>query len=146
MNEWWLLGSMLLLLGVALPVALYPLRKPKVSLFMLVPILSCFIAFSYWRWGAFPEWQHYMQQQRKQQQIQALLQSIHGPQDIITQLKARLKTDPKSAKGWYLLGRLYASQAQWAEAHDAFAKAYDLKPLDEQIRVNYAQSLRQLNQ
>ncbi len=103
------------------------------------------MAFAYWRWGAWPDWQKYIQQQAKQQQVQAMLRSVRNPQDLIAKLQARLEHQPDSARGWYLLGRLYASQDQWQQAHDAYAKAYRLKPHDEQITVNYAQSLWQLN-
>ena len=145
MNEWWLLGSLVILLVIALVIVLYPLRQPKISMMMLMPIMSCLVAFAYWRWGAWPDFQHYIQQEAKQQQVQAMLKSVHNPQELIDKLKARLATQPESARGWYLLGRLYASQEQWQQAHDAYASAYRLKPNDEQVTVNYAQSLWQLN-
>ena len=145
MNEWWLFGGLLFLLIIALVIALYPLRKPKISVMMLMPVISCLVAFAYWRWGAWPDWQNYIQQQAKQEQVQAMLKSVRNPQDLIIKLKARLALQPRSARGWYLLGRLYASQGQWQHAHDAYAKAHHLKPQDEQATVNYAQSLWQIN-
>lgn len=145
MNEWWLLISLVFLLAIALVIALYPLRKPKINLMLLTPIICCLVAFAYWRWGALPDWHHYIQQQARQQQIQAMLQSVRNPQELITKLKERLVVQPDSARGWYLLGRIYASQGDWQHAHDAYVKANQLKPHDEQITVNYAQSLWQLN-
>ena len=145
MNEWWLFSGLLFLLAMALVIALYPLRKTMASMMVLMPIICCFVAFAYWRWGALPDWQHYIQQQATQQQVQALLKSVHNPQELIAKLKARLAIQPDSARGWYLLGRLYANQGKWTRAHDAFVKAHRLKPHDEQTTVNYAQSLWQLN-
>ncbi len=144
-NEWWLLVGLSFFLIIAVLVALYPFRKGKISILMLTPLLFFIVATAYWRWGAWPEWRNFIQQQVKQQQAQAMLQSVKSPQELIDKLQARLKKQPDSARGWYLLGRLYASQGQWQEASNAYAKAYRLQPTQEQITVNYAQSLWQLN-
>lgn len=144
-NEWWLLISLFFFIIIALMIALYPLRKEKISMLMLSPMIFFLVASAYWRWGAWPEWKNYIQQQAKQQQVQALLQSVKSPQELIDKLKSRLEKQPDSARGWYLLGRLYASQGLWSEAKDAYGKAYQLQPEHEQITVNYAQSLWQLN-
>ena len=145
MNEWWLLGGLVFLLIIALVIALYPLRQSRFNVMVLTPIICCLVAFSYWRWGALPDWQHYIQQEAKQQQVQAMLQSVRNPQELITKLKRRLVIQPGSARGWYLLGRLYASQGQWKDAHEAYTKAVHLKPHDEKITISYAQSMWQLN-
>lgn len=144
-NEWWLLGGLLALLMGALIIALYPLRKSTINMFVLTPVLFCSVAFGYWRWGAWPDLKKFVQQQVRQQQVQAMLQSVSGPQELIDKLKERLANEPKSARGWFLLGRLYASQEQWTDARDAYAKAFKLQPHDEQTTINYAQSLWQVN-
>ncbi len=74
------------------------------------------------------------------------MQSIKNPAQLIERLKARLESEPESARGWYLLGRLYASQGQWTSARDAFQRSYELNPEDMSATINYAQSLWQLNQ
>lgn len=56
-------------------------------------------------------------------QAEALLASFKSPDDIIQQLRARLDHQPHSAKGWFLLGRLYAMQGRQAEAKAAFLEA-----------------------
>ncbi|MBI2786478.1 MAG: tetratricopeptide repeat protein, partial [Legionella longbeachae] len=68
-------------------------------------------------------------------------QSIKSPQELIDKLRAKLNVSPKSAKGWYLLGRIYSSQDDRQNAVDSFAKAYQLSPDNEQYAVNYAHSL-----
>lgn len=145
-NEWGLLISLVFLLIIALMIALYPLRKAKLSMLMLSPVLFFLVAVAYWRWGAWPEWKGYVHQLAKQQEAQVLLKSVRSPQELVDKLTAHLKKDPGSARGWYLLGRLYASQSQWPQATEAYAKAYRLQPANEQITVNYAQSLWQSNQ
>jgi len=145
MNERWFMVGFIVFLIIALMVALYPLRKQKIAVISLLPLLIIIITFAYWHWGSFADWRNYLQDISRQQQVQALLQTIHGPQELIEKLQARLSDKPESARGWYLLGRLYASQQQWQHAHDAFAKAHQFLPNDEQITVNYAQSIWQLN-
>ncbi|ARG97236.1 tetratricopeptide repeat protein [Legionella micdadei] len=146
MNEWWLLISFIVLGMLALPLALYPLRKTKWLIFIILPVLICILSLAYWRWGAWSSWQAYVHREAAQQQIQAVLQTIKSPAELIERMIARLQAEPNSERGWYLLGRLYASQGQWPEARDAFSKALELKPGNEAARINYAQSLWQLNQ
>ena len=145
MNEQWFMVGFIVFLIIALIVALYPLRKKKLTVISLLPLLIIIITCAYWHWGSFADWRNHLQNIARQQQVQALLQTIHGPQELIEKLQARLSDKPESARGWYLLGRLYASQQQWQHAQDAFAKAHQFLPNDEQITVNYAQSMWQLN-
>lgn len=136
---------MLLLVG-ALLLALYPLRKQKVVVASLVPLLLLAPLFIYWQWGGWAIWQQYLQEEIKQQHVQKILTSISGPQELIIKLKEKLNDKPESAHGWYLLGRLYSSQNEPQLAYVAYAKAHLLQPNDEQITVNYAQSKWELNQ
>lgn len=145
MNEWLLLICFAGLSLIALMLIIYPLRKSLFSI-ALAPLLIIALGLSYWQWGAWPAWQGYNRQLAQQEQIQAVLQTVKGPEDLAERLKARLAEDPQSARGWYLLGRLYASQNQWALAREAFAKACQLNPNDVAATVNYGQSLWQLNQ
>ena len=145
MNEWWLLLiCFLIVLLLALSVALYPLRKSRAVLF-LAPVLIVLVCLAYWHWGAGLEWMKHLRANEKQQRIKTMLKSIHDPAELIEMLKATLHKHPNSARGWYLLGRLYVSQNQWQQANDAFVQAHELKPNDEHITVNYAQNLWQLN-
>ncbi len=144
MNERWGLIGLVVLLIVALMAALIPLRRSKSMMILLTPILFCFVSFAYWKWGAWPDWQAHVQRLQKQDQVQAMLRS-HTPEELIDRLSERLKKTPNSAQGWYLLGRLQASQHHWRKAYDAYAMAHQLKPENETITVNYAQTLWQLN-
>ena len=146
MNEFWFEFSMLAFFIIALMIALYPLRGHKGMLVALVPVIMVMVFLGYSRWGAWSEWQAYLQQEDKQQQIQAVLKTVKSPQELIDKLQVKLVADPKSPRGWYLLGRLYSSQNAWQQAFEAFAKAHALQPDDEQITVNYAQSMWQVNQ
>lgn len=146
MNEWWLLSCFILLILLALSVVLYPLRKTKKIIIFLTPIVMIGVFLAYWRWGAWQDWQHYVHREEKQREMQAVLQTIKSPAQLIARLQARLQANPDSGRGWYLLGRLYTAQNQWLSARDAFARAHQLEPDNEQATVNYAHSLWQLNQ
>jgi cytochrome c-type biogenesis protein CcmH/NrfG len=52
-----------------------------------------------------------------------------------------LQQHPQSAQGWYLLGRIYLSQQQFAAAVSAFTTAYKLQPQNPTIVFYYKKSL-----
>lgn len=145
MNAWWLIGILLVLTSIACAVMVYPVRRQPVLSILLT--LAIFIATStaYYFWGGFLQWQNYINASKSQALAQQILRSIKSPQELIDKLRAQLDDSPKSAKGWYLLGRLYTSQNRPEEAYTAFAKAYGFKPQDEAFAVNYAYSLWQKN-
>lgn len=146
MNEWWLLSLLIGITGVASILIVYPLiRRHLIASLLLVPVIFSMAFTGYYFWGGFGKWQEYIQHQEKHEQAEAMLKAIKSPQELIDKLRAKLDDTPKSAKGWYLLGRLYAGQNEKQKAVDAFAKAYQFYPHEEQYAVNYAQSLWQLN-
>ena len=94
---------------------------------------------------------HWQRKKRNLQILLKLVEHIHkmlfllnldkSLVDIEIKLQQHLAIDPSSARGWYLLGRLYASQHLWEKSYQALGKAYELKPQDDLIAVNFAQSL-----
>ncbi len=145
MNEWWLVG-ILIALGISASLLLvYPLRRNMLASILLMPVLLIMIGTSYYFWGDFLSWQQYIQQNESRERAQQMLKTIKSPQELIDKLKAKLDDNPKSAKGWYLLGRLYTSQNDNQNAAIAFAKAHQLNSENEQYTVNYAHSLWMLN-
>ncbi len=145
MNEYWLIGLLLGLMIMACLAAVYPLRRQGGLSFVFIALSMTLISLGYWQWGAFSDWQHYRQQLEHQKKLTALMQSAKGPDAIIRRMEAKLQTEPDSAKGWYLLARLYSSQAKWQQASNAFETAYRLEPENEAYKVYYAQGLWQLN-
>lgn len=145
MNEWWLLSVLIGITFVASILIVYPLRRHLIASLLLVPVIFSMAFTGYYYWGGFGKWQEYIQHQEKQKQAEAMLKAIKNPQELIDKLRAKLDDSPESAKGWYLLGRLYAGQDEKQRAVDAFAKAYQFNPNEEQYAVNYAHSLWQLN-
>lgn len=146
MNEKGLMVGFAILLIVALMIACYPFRRSKQGLACIIPVFIIAAAMGYWRWGAWSALETFSKQQARKQQIKTLLATIKGPDELVQKLKSRLNDSPESARGWYLLGRLYASTNQWQEASEAFKKSRELNADDELVQINYIQSLWQLNQ
>ena len=130
---------LVVLIVVAILVVVYPYQgKFKRMQFVIAFVLVLGVSMGYWQWGAWSSLSQYTR-------TQMALKSFKNPEDVIEKLKQHLKADPSSARGWFLLGRLYASEDQWPEASDAFGRAHLLEPDDEQTTVNTAQSLWQTN-
>lgn len=131
---------------IALAFGLYPMKKsPRLSLLVLLLVLLL-PGFGYYHWGAYEAWQNFSETAANQALVKQLMKSPKGPERLIQKLKEQIAKDPSQAKGWYLLGRLYASKRDWKAAEQAFARARALEPEDEAIAVNYGQSLWQNNQ
>ncbi|MBA4697247.1 MAG: tetratricopeptide repeat protein [Legionella sp.] len=122
---------------------LYPLRQSKRLCSVLFLAMIVFLPLGYKFSGGWHEWRIFLQKEVDKQKAQRFLTAVNGQKGVIATLKQKLQKDPKSAQGWYLLGRLYASQGEWPLAADAFRQAYNLKPEDALITINYAQSLWQ---
>jgi cytochrome c-type biogenesis protein CcmH len=56
-------------------------------------------------------------------------------------LVAKLEANPDNADGWALLGRAYQSMGRFADSRDALKHAFDLKPDNHDLTVEYAQAL-----
>lgn len=146
MSEWWLIALLSLVAVLASALIIYPLRRQVFFSSMLVPVILILMLSGYYFWGGFSQWQTYVLNNKTKEQAQQMLKSIKSPQELIDKLRAKLDDSPQSAKGWYLLGRLYSNQNEQQNAVNAFAKAHEFQPQDEQYTVNYAHSLWELNQ
>lgn len=145
MSEWWFVALLTAISFIVSLVLVYPLRRYKLFSIILIPALMlCTLAVYYFS-GDFKKWQGYRQKKASVARAQSLLKTIKSPQELISRLKAKLDDSPKSAQGWYLLGRLYMAQNEYGHAVFAFQKAHFLKLDNEQYTVNYAYALWQEN-
>ena len=141
MSDWqWGLG-MIVLTALAVGFAVWPWRKQRYALWCMVPLILVCAGLMYGLWGAWPAWRSHQQHMRQRARVQDVLNTLKGPDSLIKRLQTHLNAQPNSARGWYLLGRLYASQQRWEDALQALERAHKLKPQDELMAVNYAQSL-----
>jgi cytochrome c-type biogenesis protein CcmH len=145
MSEWWLVSLLVVLALFASTVIVYPLRHYRIAASLVAPLMLVLVAVGYYFWGGFSPWHSYLHHNDTQELAQRMLKTIKTPQELISRLKAKLNEDPSSAKGWYLLGRLYASQNDTQHASEAFFKAHHFEPDNEQYTVNYAHSLWEIN-
>lgn len=140
MSEWLGIGALILSSGFLSIFALWPIRK-HYKVWFTIPVIMGAVGVGYWYWGAGLEYLEFLQRHDRQQTAAAMIRRVKNPELLVNTLKKHLVAHPNSARGWYLLGRLYSSQRNWEAAHPAFAKAYALNPHDDLIAVNYAQSL-----
>lgn len=122
--------------------ALWPLHAcRKRWLLGSAVFVMCCVGLAYAAFGGWRECRYYADVIAKQAKTRQILADIDDPRVIIRRLQKHLQAHPKAAKGWYLLGRLYAQQNQWVLATQAFSTAHTLRPHDEQVTLNLAQSL-----
>jgi cytochrome c-type biogenesis protein CcmH len=125
---------------------LWPLRERLWLCGITGVIVLSVLIFGYGYIGGFSAWrQHEMKVQREIAAVR-YLQTIRDPNELIEKLRARLAQTPNSARGFFLLGRLYAGQGRWSEAVRAFKRAHQLAPQKVQITIQYAESLWRVNE
>ena len=144
MSEGVLLGFFIVLAGLALGFIAFPLRTSKFALFTLLPISIIAIVCLYSNLGGLKELSTYQQQLEKSKLAKTLLSKVKSTDELITKLKVSLQANPNSARGWYLLGRLYVHQNRWKDAEEVLAKARKLNPESERYTINYIYSLWEL--
>ncbi len=59
---------------------------------------------------------------------------------MVEKLAARLNQEPADLQGWTMLGRSYMVMERYAEARDAFARAYAMSPDDPELVSRYAEA------
>lgn len=141
MINWLTLFFATLMTSFAVTWAVWPLRKYKNVVWISVPLLCGIVGLGYGYWGSWQAQTAFVQRNERQHAAETLLRTIKSPDVLVEKLQQHLTAHPRSARGWYLLGRLYASQHLWEKSYQAFATAYELNSHDALISVNYAQSL-----
>jgi cytochrome c-type biogenesis protein CcmH len=71
-------------------------------------------------------------------------QAEHSAEDMdkaIAGLAAKLKQEPNDPEGWALLGRAYQAMNRMEESRDALKEAHEHAPDDNDLAVEYAQSI-----
>jgi cytochrome c-type biogenesis protein CcmH/NrfG len=146
MNEWWLVVGFCLLASFAFLLVIYPFRQSMGKWWLVfLPLFFICVTGAYQQWGSWSAWHDYIYEQARHARAEAVLATIKSPAQLAEKLKAKLDDSPASARGWYLLGRVYVSQNEWLSARDAFAKSHQLNVNDELTTIHYAQSLWTIN-
>ena len=108
-----------------------------VALFMMVLLGSVLL---YMHLGASDKLALFYKQRREAHAVQAEIARIKSPAQVITQLQATLRAHPASARGWYLLGRLYLGLHQYTQAVKVMRKAHMLDKSSREYAVAYAEA------
>lgn len=134
-----LLGLLFLVAAtlLCLPI-LHPNSTRAYKIKVLLPVFIVFFLLTWFLYllvgGAYQVKQY--QSFQHAQQLKAELGSVNV---IIQKMQQHLKAHP-DAKGWYLLGKLYLSQNQFAEAAIAFKQAQALDPKEAEFAERYNQA------
>ncbi len=96
------------------------------SILLGVLLLGFIGGYAYW--GSWPQLNQWYALQRQQALVADYLAQHNEPSQIIEQLMQRLREDPTSHQGWYLLGRLLVGQQDYPAATLAFQRALALQP------------------
>lgn len=143
----WMSFIILCLIGIIL--VWLPFRKAQIfSIKYLFWILIAFVfaILLYMHWGSWGKLHEYQAEIQRQNKLNLLLKHLPDKMVLINKLKSHLDQSPKSAKGWYLLGKLYASEGQWRLARESLNTALLLQPGDSKIQLQYALISWQFNQ
>lgn len=100
----------------------------SVAIMVFLPVGALLL---YHHWGAMDALSRYWTAQ---------LTHVTSPEQVVEELKNHLKDHPNSAKGWYLLGRLYLGQNEFMQAKAVLSKAHELKPNNPEYTVAYAEA------
>jgi len=109
-----------------------------VLLACLIPVSALFI---YAKWGDLKGLHEWFALKNQPKINTKMFAKLNTPQKVIDKLKQHLQVAPKSTKGWFLLGRLYFSLGQFANATNAMEHAHNLEKNNPYIAVQYAQAL-----
>jgi len=108
---------------------------------LVIVVLPVAALWLYLHWGASQQLAEHVLLQKHAAAIKAELKQLHSPQQVIDTLTTHLRRAPNSAKGWYLLGRLYLTIGKYHAAAVAFKKANQLTINQPGIMLGYAQAL-----
>ncbi len=103
----------------------------------LFPVLALTLYIFLGNWRVL---ENHWRQQALEKQVQNKIAAIKDPQQLIDELKAHLQEKPKSAEGWFLLGKLYLTQGQSKEAENALQAAYQLAPNQANYLLTFAEA------
>ncbi len=113
-------------------------RVIVISLVLFIPVLSGLL---YSLWGGYARVQ---QAQLVQFRMTEMTDDVNGKTSrlkLIHEFETHLQEHPDSAKGWYLLGKLYLHDQRADEAVNALQKSYKLNPDEVDTALALAQAL-----
>ena len=111
-----------------------------VAILFLIVLLPASSVWFYDSWGHSDQLENYWGLQARAKLVKKELQKIKSPDEIIQKLTAHLQAHPESAKGWYLLGKLYFGLGRYQEADTALHKAVKLESTNNTYLTAYSEA------
>lgn len=136
-----LFAVLLICSSFALFIFFKPLKNKNIFKVLNAIVLFILIFFTYWVFGGFSKFYEYKMAQVSKKNAMELLKQVKNPQELVVKMEKHLENNPNSAKGWYLLGKLYLSQKNVTQTLYALGKAYKLEPNDNLYAINFASIL-----
>ena len=87
------------------------------------------------------KWYQFLEQQKALHQAQDILKQPQKVEYLLERLKQTVAKHPEDVKAWFLLGRIYAANNDWAHAHDALLQAYRQQPDDVKTALFYVETI-----
>jgi cytochrome c-type biogenesis protein CcmH len=84
----------------------------------------------------------WMAEDKKHHELLQTFQALGGVDAAIQRVETHLSNDPKDARGFYLLSKLYQSKSDIAHANQALSKAYELAPSNPEIKSSYEMEIQ----
>jgi cytochrome c-type biogenesis protein CcmH len=115
-----------------------PAFMTAIILTIVVPLVAIFL---YFYWGNHHEVAQWLAMKQRTEQVKAEINKFGSRQKIIAALRDRLQQmprDKKSARGWYILGKLYLGNQQLSEALSSFKIAQALDDNNPEYMLQYA--------
>jgi cytochrome c-type biogenesis protein CcmH len=139
MTSFYISVSILSLLLIA--AVCYGVRLKK-GMWYIVLLMVTF-SLSLWVNPDILHWYQFEKNTRDFKKAQAILKQPKQIQRLKQTLKMQVTKHPEDAKAWFLLGRMYASEGLWREAHDAVFQAYRLEQKNLKTAIFYVETIWQ---
>ena len=119
---------------VSLAFVAVPLMRTDYLLTLVLGVIISAASFAlYKHWGNPDYLQAQLQARQTAQAVQHMQTVLKRPGQVIARMEKVLSEHPNSAKGFYLLGRLYMSENHYGKAQQAFSRANRLWP--KQVKI-----------
>jgi len=137
--------TLVVVLVLVLPVIGVARRNMGRSHILLLSLLTLGLPLTvlllYQHWGDYDRVQRAQLVRQRITQVKKEIAQTGSRQALISQFKAHLKENGKSAKGWYLLGKLQLSDEKIQDAMASLKKAHELEPKNREYTIAYFRTL-----
>jgi cytochrome c-type biogenesis protein CcmH/NrfG len=144
MSVFYLYQGLMLLVALGLIAAACGKNRALWWLGLLSVATLVFTLVIYQQFGAKQGMRAWFESGEQHYQLSQEVNQLGGIEGIIARVKQKLELNPNDAAGWFILGKIYLGNHQYAEAVLALGKAMQLKPADKAMAEYYQLARRRL--